>query len=451
MPTNENPLGRPITRRGLLAAAALAGVGSSAVLTACAGGSAGGTSSAGGKDGAGGAGGKGGTVTWASWANPGEAERFRQISKDYEAAHGAKVTFQVVVGDYGAKLLTQLAGSSAPDVFYVQDSGMQRLIQNKKVADFTEFTAKADAPVKIDDLYPNLMGWCKPADGSPGTYGLVVDCNPIVFWFNKDMCEAAGITQNPAQLHESGGWNRDAVDDFLTKIKATGKRGMILEGGFGPMLSWMTAFGGKVVEGNKMIFNEDAKSMETLEWLWEGMAGGKITYGGSLPKGQAIDALFYSQQLASCQVGRWILPNLKKLKFGYDIAPFPSADGKTVPPAIVYTAAMAVNANAKDPEAAMYFATRFVSKDGQKARLSGGGNAVPAIAGLDEVVMENKQPEHCAWFTEAAKKGYAIPSAIASKAEVGANLGTEMDKSIKAGDSAKVWADKICKFINNGK
>jgi multiple sugar transport system substrate-binding protein len=213
----------------------------------------------------------------------------------------------------------------------------------------------------------------------------------------------------------------------------------------------MTAFGGKVVEGNKMIFNEDAKSMETLEWLWEGMANGNITYGGSLPKGQAIDALFYSQQLASCQVGRWILPNLKKLKFGYDIAPFASADGKTVPPVIVYTAAMAVNAKAKDPEAAMYFATRFVNKDGQKSRLSGGGNAVPAVAGLDEVVMENKQPEHCAWFTDTAKKGYAIPSAIASKAEVGANLGTEMDKSIKAGDNAKAWADKICKFINNGK
>ncbi len=445
MPTNEKPLGRPITRRGFLASAALAGVGSSALLTACAGGSAGGSGG-----GTSSTPGKGGSLTWASWANPGEAERFRQISKDYETAHGAKVTFQVVVGDYGAKLLTQLAGGSGPDVFYVQDSGMQRLIQSKNVADFTEFTSKPDSPLKLDDLYPNLMEWCKPADGSPGTYGLVVDCNPIVFWFNKDMAAAAGITQNPAQLQESGTWNRNALDDFLTKIKATGKRGMVLEGGFGPMFSWMTAFGGKVVDGNKAIFNEDAKSMETLEWLWEGMANRNITYGGSLPKGQGIDALFYGQQLASCQMGRWILPNLKKLKFGYDIAPFASADGKTVPPVIVYTAAMGVNAKAKDPEAAMYFATRFVNKDGQKARLSGGGNAVPATAGLEDVVLENKLPEHCAWFTDVAKNGYAIPPAIASKAEVGANLGTEMDKSIKAGDNAKVWADKICKFINNG-
>ncbi|HEY0694747.1 MAG TPA: sugar ABC transporter substrate-binding protein [Kribbella sp.] len=441
MPTINDSFGQPISRRRFLATTAVAGVGSSALLTACAGGSSGGASSAPGK---------GSTVTWGSWANPGEAERFRQISKDYEKANGTKVTFQVVVGDYGAKLLTQLAGNSAPDVFYIQDIGMQKLIQSKNLTDFTQFTSKPDSPVKIDDLYPNLMEWCKPADGSPGTYGLVVDCNPIVFWFNKDMAAAAGISQNPAQLHESGAWNRDALDDFLTKIKATGKRGMILEGGFGPLFSWMTAFGGKVVEGNNAIFNEDAKSMETLEWLWQGMAGGKITYGGTLPKGQGIDALFYGKQVASCQMGRWILPNLRKLKFGYDIAPFASADGKTIPPTIVYTAAIGVNAKAKDPEAAMYFATRYVNKDGQKARLSGGGNAVPATAGLEDVVKEGGLPEHGAWFTEIAKKGYAIPPAIASKATVGANLATEMDKSIKAGDSAKTFADKICKFINSG-
>ncbi|MEV6288111.1 extracellular solute-binding protein [Kribbella sp. NPDC051770] len=448
MPIFTNPAGgRPISRRTFLAASAVAGVGSSALLSGCANGSAGGTSAEGGK---GGSGGKGGTVTWASWANPGEAERFRQISKDYEKAYGTKADFQVVVGDYGAKLLTQLAGGSAPDVFYVQDVAMQRLIQSKNLMDFTDFTSKPESPLKLDSLYPNLMEWCKPADGSPGTYGLVVDCNPIVFWFNKDMAAAAGITENPAQRHENGTWNRDALDDFLTKIKATGKRGMVLEGGFGPLFSWMTAFGGKTVEGRNAVFNEDAKSMETLEWIWEGLAAGKITYSGTLPKGQGVDALFYGQQLASCQMGRWILPNLKKLKFGYDIAPFASEDGKSVASTIVYTAAMGVNAKAKDPEAAMYFATRFVNKDGQKARLSGGGNAVPATAGLDDVVTEGNLPEHGGWFADVAKAGYAIPPAIASKATVGANLGTEMDKSIKAGDNAKTFADKICTFINNG-
>ena len=43
-------------------------------------------------------------------------------------------------------------------------------------------------------------------------------------------------------------------------------------------------------------------------------------HGGSLPKGQGVDALFYGGQLATIQYGRWILPNLKKLKnLQYDI------------------------------------------------------------------------------------------------------------------------------------
>ncbi len=169
-------------------------------------------------------------------------------------------------------------------------------------------------------------------------------------------------------------------------------------------------------EANKAVFNEDPKSLETLEWIFDGMASDEnITYGGSLPKGQGIDALFYAQQLASCQMGRWILPNLKKLKFSYDIAPYPSEDGKTIMPVNIPVASMAVNAKAKDADAALWWTTRYVSVEGQKARLAGGGNAVPSIPGAEEVVTEGNLPEHAAYWNEVAKVGYAIPLAIASK------------------------------------
>ena len=79
----------------------------------------------------------------------------------------------------------------------------------------------------------------------------------------------------------------------------------------------MTTFGGNADrrQTNKAVFDTDPKSMETVEWLFEHIKDETITYGGSLPKGQGVDALFYAQQLASVQLGRWILPNLKKLKF----------------------------------------------------------------------------------------------------------------------------------------
>ena len=448
MTDTKDMFGRTISRRSFLAGTAVAAV--SGLVAACGGGQ--GAGPGGGTGGGGGANpssGQGGAVTWGSWANPGEAERFRQVSKAYEQQYGTKVTFQIVTGDYLSKLLTQLAGGSAPDAFYVNTEGAAKLIESNNLVDLTEFTGKSDSPVKVQDFYPGLLPWTQ---SSGKTYGLPVDCNPLVFWFNQDMLGAAGIAQNPVQLHEAGTWNRDALDDFLTKIKASGKRGLVLAGEWAYWLSWMTTFGGKPIdnEANKAVFNEDPKSMETLQWIFDGLASENITYGGSLPKGQGIDALFYAQQLASCQMGRWILPNLKKLKFKYDIAPYPSEDGKTIMPVNIPVASMGVNSKAKDPDAALWWTTRYVSVEGQKARLAGGGNAVPSIPGVEEIVTEGNLPEHASYWNEVAKVGYAIPQAIAKNAEVAANINAEIDKVVKSGADAKTFADKICAFINGG-
>ena len=448
----RDALGRVISRRGFLGTTALAalGIAGAGSLSACGGGSSGGPGGGTGGETGDAASGRGGAVTWGAWANPGEAERFKQVSKDYESKHETKITFQIIPGtDYLSKLLTQLAGGSAPDAFYVGDTGAAKLIESGNLMELTEFAGKADSPVKIEDFYPGLLPWCQSGGK---TYGLPVDCNPLVFWFNQDMLAAAGITQSPVQQFEAGTWNRDALDDFLTKIKASGKRGHVIEGGWDRWVSWMTAFGGKPIDNdaNKAVFNEDPKSMETVEWLFQHIKDETITYGGSLPKGQGVDALFYAQQVASGSWGRWVLPNLKKLKFNYDIAPYPSEDGKTIMPVVIPVAAMGVNAKAKDPDAAMWWTTRYVSVEGQKARLSGGGNAVPSIPGAEEVVTEGNLPAHASIWNEVAKVGYAIPQAIASKAEVAANINNEIDKVIKSGADAKTFADKICAFINGG-
>jgi multiple sugar transport system substrate-binding protein len=446
----KDAFGRTVSRRRFLGGVAAVSVaGSGALLAGCGSGRGAGPGGQAGGEGGGGdaAAGRGGAVTWGSWANPGEAERFRKVSKDYEAEYGTQITFQIVTGDYNSKLLTQLAGGSAPDAFYVSTEGAAKLIESNNLTDLTEFASKPESPVKIEDFYPGLMPWTQ-SEGK--TFGLPVDCNPLVFWFNQDMLGAAGISQNPVQLHEAGTWNRDALDDFLTKIKASGKRGHVLEANWDRLFSWMTTFGGKPIEANKAVFNEDPKSMETIEWLFDHMANETITYGGSLPKGQGVDALFYAQQLASGSWGRWILPNLKKLKFNYDIAPYPSEDGKTIMPVDIPVAAKGVNAKAKDPDAALWWTMRYVSVDGQKARLSGGGNAVPSIPGAEEVVTEGNLPAHASFWNDVAKVGYAIPQAIASKAEVAANINNEIDKVIKSGADAKTFADKICAFINGG-
>ena len=390
----------------------------------------------------------GGAVTWSNWANPGEATRFKEYSADYQKRTGTKVTYQMIVGDYTPKLLTQLSGGSAADAFYVGDTGMAKLQESNNLVDLTEFLGTPDGK-KASETFPGLVDWTKSNDG--GIYGVCVDCNPMVFWFNKTLLQEAGVTTDPAAAFEGGTWTRDALDDLLAKVKATGKRGYVHMASYGDLFGLVTALGGTMIEDNKAVFDEDPKAQEIIAWLFDSIANGNIAYGGSLPKGQSSDALFLAGQLATTHQGRWILPNLKKLKnLQYDIAPYPSEDGKTIGPIVVFTAAMGVNAKAKDQEAALKFLADFVSVDGQRFRLQGGGNAVPSVAGLDEVVTEGNLPAHGKWFIEIAKAGYAIPTLLSRNADLATNWETDADKLMKSGIDAKTFSQTMAKKLNDG-
>ena len=439
---------RVVSRRRLLATSALAVfsvAGSGALLSACGGATL--------PSGAGSGEKTGGTVTWGSWANPGEAERFKKYSADYQTKTGTKVIYQVVSGDYLANLLTQLSGGSAPDAFYVGDTQMAKLIESNVLEPLDTYLASPDATVKFADTYPGLSKWCKSTGGK--IYGIPVDCNPHAFWFNKKVLTAAGVAQDPGAAFDAGAWNQAAMTDLLTKVKAAGKKGAALESNWFDICSWITTFGGTAFDDSgKAVFDTDPKAKTALEWLIEQVKSGNMTYGGSLPKGQGVDALFYAGQLATLGYGRWVLPNLKKLKktVDYDIAPMPSEDGKTVMPVAIYTKAMSVNAQAKDKDAALRFLGDFVNADGQKARLSGGGNAVPSRAGLDDIVTEGNDPPHAKLFTEIAKNGYATPLLLARSPVKSNDFSNIMDSLLLPNNitatTADSFATKLAAFLN---
>jgi multiple sugar transport system substrate-binding protein len=448
MSDTKDALGRTVSRRTFLTTAALTGVGiagSGALLSACGDGISPGGSASSAKP--------GGAVTWASWADPSEAERLKKYSSDYQAQTGTEVTYQVFSGDYNAKLLSRLSGGSGPDAFCVRDTSMATLIESNVLEPLDTYLASPGATVIFEDIYAGLIPWCKSTDGK--IYGIPVDCNPHAFWFNKKVLTAAGVSQNPAAAFEAGAWNQNAVTELLTKVKAIGRKGAALESNWFDISSWITTFGGTAFdESGKAVFDTDAKAKAALGWLIDQIKCGNITYGGSLPKGQGVDALFYAGQLATLGYGRWVLPKLKELKGNveYDIAPLPSEDGKTVMPVGIYTQAMSVNARAKDKNPALRFLGDFVNAEGQKARLSGDGNAVPSRAGLDYIVTEGNDPAHAMWFNEIAKNGYATPLILA-RSPVKSNAFSNIVDSLLLPDNisattADSFATKLAAFLN---
>jgi multiple sugar transport system substrate-binding protein len=346
-------------------------------------------------------------VTWTSWGNTGEVANLREFTEAYNASQSEVVAkYNPIPTDgYDEKLYTQLTGGTAPDLFYVGDGEVSILIKNAVVADLTERLSSEASESKPEQFAGDLWGPAKTDEGS--LYGVPVDCNPLVLWYNKKVLQDAGVTEMPADTYEAGNWNWDTFQSILDAVSESGTRGLVLADWWALRYSWVTNNGGTIYADGKFVANEDPKSAEAFQWLADNIAEEKIIFSGSLPEGQGDDAMFMSGQLAFVSLGRWGLPLFRQNEnLEYDIVPYPTNTGNKIEPSGVAVAYWMMNAAAKDPEAAFDFYTHFVSPEGQKERLDTGGNAVPSIKGVEEVVLSDDQPEHAQYFLDARNVGY---------------------------------------------
>jgi multiple sugar transport system substrate-binding protein len=347
-------------------------------------------------------------IKWATWGNPGELGRFQEFTDQYNKNNpDVDVELIPIPGEYEQKILTQLSGGTAPDAFYSGDGTIVKLIENNTIEELTPYMEAPDSKTKPNDFFEGLYGAAK-REGK--VYGITVDCNPMVLWYNKKVLRDAGVTEMPADLYEKGQWNWNAFRGIVEKVKATGKYGYVLDNWWGHYYSWVTTNGGKVYDDNgRFIAHEDAKAKEAFKFLFDNVTAGSITFAGTLPKGQGGDAMFMSNQVAFVGAGRWYLPIFKKNEgLEFDIAPWPTNTGKKLEPAAIPTAYMVMNKATKNKQEVYKFISEFVSKEGQIFRLSGGGNAVPSIAGADQVVLEGNLPGHAQYFLDAREVGYAL-------------------------------------------
>ncbi|ALS26781.1 ABC transporter substrate-binding protein [Paenibacillus sp. 32O-W] len=436
--------------KGTLAALALV---LAVLLQACASGGSGGAAE----------GGEGGKqekvkIKWATWGNPGELTRFQDFTKEFNKKHpDIEAELIPIPGEYEQKILTQLSGGTAPDVFYAGDGTIVKLIENKSIEELTPLMQAESSIIKEDDFFEGLWGAAK-RDGK--IYGVAVDNNPLILWYNKKVLKEAGVTEMPADLQERGEWTWDAFKAMTDKIREAGKYGYVLDNGWGSYHSWVTSNGGKVYnDEGKFVAYDDPKAMEAFKFLYDNVQSKNITFSGTLPKGQGGDAMFMSNQVGFVAAGRWYLPLFKQnTGLEYDIVTWPTNTGNRIEPAGIATAYMVMNKATKHKEAAYTFLSEFVSREGQIFRLQGGGNAVPSVEGADEVVMEGNLPEHAQFFLDAREIGYALTpfeagipglsSEITSKFEALWLKGGELDAALK---EIQDMANRMIEEYNSGK
>lgn len=398
----EEFLARKIDRRSFMRQAAALGISLSSVeafMAAC-------TTSGSGSGG-------GSSIAWSNWANTGEIQRFKDFSANYNKTHNTNVQYTFVPSannNYFSKILTELNGGNAPDVFYVGDGDIGKLVANQTVTQLNTYLSSSKAKESASDFVTGLWGAAKTQSGK--IFGVPVDCNPLLLWYNKKVLQDAGITTMPADMYEQGQWTRDAFQQMIEKIKANGKYGFVLDAWSLQYYAWATTNGGKIYDKNgygSFIAHEDPKSLDAFTWLADQVRQKTMIYAGSLPKGQGSDLALISGQTGFISVGRWDLPEFKTAGMQYDCVVFPTPSGK-IGPAPVALAYMVINKKTKLPDQAFDFLTNFVSPDGQTFRLQGGGNAVPSIqaASAEKVVTDGNDPAHAHYLIDARNAGYGL-------------------------------------------
>ncbi len=318
-------------------------------------------------------------IKWSSWGNPGEIKRFQEYTADFMKRHpNIQAELIPVPADYEAKMLTQLSGGAAPDVFYAGESFISKVIASGTVVELTELLKGPNSKSKPEEFFEGLWGAARTKDGK--IWGATVDCNPLGMWYNKKMLADAGVTTLPAELAKAGTWNWEAFSTMVEAVVKTGKRGLILENWWGGIYDWVTTNGGKVYDNDRFVAHEDPKAIAAYQFIYDHLQKKNFVYAGTLPRGQGSDAMFLGQQVGFVSGGRWLLPAFKQAKgLEYDYVTWPTNTGKKIEPTLIGTSYMVINAQSPNKEAAFAFLTDFCSKEGQIFRLKGGGNALPSI------------------------------------------------------------------------
>ena len=341
-------------------------------------------------------------ITYTSRGNADEIKVYQQAVDAFnEAQDEVHVTFEASPSDgYNQQLITQLAGGTAADVIFVEDTIISQLVNNGTIADLTDFLNSDESYVKPEDFDDSVWGASRKDDR---IYGLSVDCNPVLLYYSPSMLEELGC-DDPQELFEQGQWTWENFDKICNTLVENGKSGMVQSGDNIRLYNWVFANGGTVWNGDTYKF--DDKAREAFRYICEGLQDGRFVYGGTLPDGQGEDAMFMSQQTGFIAAGRWLTKTFHDEGIDFDYIPYPSSDGTQYTPAQVACGYLCVNTNSVNLDAAMKFVSFYCGEQGQAARIEGVGTSVPSVKTLDSLMTDSGVPEHVDHILQVRATGW---------------------------------------------
>jgi multiple sugar transport system substrate-binding protein len=271
-----------------------------------------------------------GTVTYWTAYNTVSPE-FKALTEEVIPAFNARypnveIDAQAIpYDDLRQKLLTGIAGGQTPDLLRAD------IIW---VPEFAELGALA----KLDELMPDFATYKEQFYPGPlatnfyngNYYGLPLDTNTRIMFYDKTVFDAAGITEAPKTL--------DEVTAACDKIKALNKADTFCfaEGGTGAwnILPWIWSAGGAITDPDYTTatgYLNGAASVQAVTMLRDMLNNGTLS-PGILGGGIATSDAIGKDQVGFIVDGPWMPPIFEAQypDLQYDLAPFPAGAGGSI-------------------------------------------------------------------------------------------------------------------------
>jgi raffinose/stachyose/melibiose transport system substrate-binding protein len=346
-------------------AAALVAVSAAVTVAACGGSSSGG----GGQD--------TGTLTFFSWDNE---QIMNPIIKEFETQNpGIKVKFSTAppVAEYISTLQARILSGTAADVFVVAAENKTNLLDNGAVVDLTDEPFMAKLGKFNKDTYAK--------DGRD--YAASISSWGGGIMYNKKLLAKAGVKEFPKS------WNE--FQALCVKLKAQGVKYPFLES-VQAMPIVVAAFVGAenaASGGNldKQIF--DGSSSFASTWTQPLTVWDELYSKGLAPKsvvgltGDQVRDEFIAGRAAMIPAGPWEVEPIRKGNpdFDFEMAPVPGMSGPQPFLAGAASPGWAINAKAKNPEAAKKFIA-FLTDPKTVALYNKATNAITTTADFKPVI-----------------------------------------------------------------
>jgi multiple sugar transport system substrate-binding protein len=344
-------------------------------------------------------------VRVAFWGSPDEVNIITDAINTWQKSHpeiAVKLDHTPYRG-YVDKLLTRIAGRSAPDIICTEVDLFVTFQARDVLLDLTPFV-KASPEFSTKQFYPEIVNRFT-VDGK--LYAIPRDTAPFAcVYYNKKLFDEAGVP------YPKDDWNLDDLLDKARKLTKTDKDGRVTQYGFYAWAwpNFVYAFGGSMVDDVRNPSKctlDSAESIAGLKFYSDLINKYKVhpTSTAMTNLAMGVQGMFMTGRLAMFSSGIWETPGLRKMEnLDWDVAMFPKG-----PSGIrafgTGGSGYCILKETKNPEAAFEVIKALAGRSGQ-ITLADTGLAQPAIRDIAQSghwALDNKKPKNKSMLDEAMK------------------------------------------------